>query len=94
VKARVILVDGPRRGVVIETDTMSRFVVPVPRPIPQLHEFDPPYESTFDQVVYTFSPVPLFGRVIRVGSVRPGRPADPDRVEARVSNAAKDVVTL
>lgn len=89
---KVILIDGPERGRVIESDAQS-FVVPRARPlsIPDLTGY--PSDATFDTIIYNICRVALFGRIIYVGTVRYA-PHPVDLFEALASNTAKDLVNL
>jgi hypothetical protein len=89
---KVILIDGPRRGDVIETDA-PLFVVPVVTPSPLLSFVEATPEPGFRKITYQIRQFVLFGRVIYIGTVR-AFPADPDLFEALASNTAKDLVTL
>lgn len=90
--AKVLLIDGPKRGEIYETDSPHRLAIvfPIPVPRPQVTPFDPPFLSEFKEVVYHIHRVVLFGRFILVGSTKT-KPSDQDAFEALASNAAKEV---
>ena len=90
---KVILVDGPERGRIVDCDgsffCVARPKVNFPWSLAEAEQALP----NFDQITYHIHRVALFGRLVWVGSTRM-EPNNADLFEALASNDAKDLVRI
>jgi hypothetical protein len=93
VSRKVILVDGPERGRIMDCDGSTFMVARPARTLSwSLAEAECPHPS-FDQVAYHVHRINLFGRLVHVGTTRP-EPHEADLFEALASNDAKGLVRI
>lgn len=89
---KVIIVDGPVRGRIVDCDGPVYCVAKAAGLFPwSLAEAEQPLPS-FEQITYHIHRVLLFGRMVYVGSTRVNQPHEADLFEALASNDAKDLV--
>ena len=91
---KVILVDGPARGRIVDCDgpiyCVAKPAVNFPWSLAEAEQALP----SFDQITYHIHRVALFGRLVWVGSTRLDQPNNADLFEALASNDAKDLVRI
>lgn len=90
-KAKAILVDGPRRGETVDLDSPYQpdFIVALPQPLQWVAEMGAENLPSFRTAHYRITRSKLFGEFLLIGSLLE-RPRDCDLFEALASNVAKD----
>jgi hypothetical protein len=96
---KVLLVDGPKAGVVYEVpDGFRSIVMPVFGTPALVERFNPGrsviWDEPFSQVVYAFHRCLVFGHHMTLGSVNSGAPRDCDLFRLLTSDLAKAAVNV